>query len=53
MQKKTFLQLILSLFIIVIFVTFYNKYFVEKKIVNSVSENIILKKVTWIRQNLT
>jgi len=44
MQKKTFLQLILSLFIIVIFVTFYNKYFVEKKIVNSVSENIILKK---------
>tara|TARA_B110000967_G_C18619939_1_gene428319 strand:- start:100 stop:687 length:588 start_codon:yes stop_codon:yes gene_type:complete len=44
MQKKTFLQLILTLFIIVIFVTFYNKYFAEKKIAINVPENLVVKK---------
>ena len=44
MQKKTFLQLILTSFIIVIFVTFYNKYFAEKKIVINVPKNLVVKK---------
>tara|TARA_B100000767_G_scaffold267974_1_gene287497 strand:+ start:298 stop:885 length:588 start_codon:yes stop_codon:yes gene_type:complete len=46
MQKKTFVQLILILTIIIIFIAFYQKYFSEQKTLNNVPKNIIKKEST-------
>ena len=46
MQKKTFVQLILILTILIIFIAFYKKYFYEQKTLNNIPENLVKKDST-------
>ena len=46
MQKKTFVQLILILTILIILIAFYKKYFYEQKTLNNIPENLVKKDST-------
>lgn len=46
MQKKTFIQLILILTILIIFIAFYKKYFYEQKTLNNIPKNFVKKDST-------
>jgi lipopolysaccharide assembly outer membrane protein LptD (OstA) len=46
MQKKTFVQLILILTIVIIFIAFYKKYFYVQKTLNNIPNNFIKKEST-------
>ena len=46
MQKKTFVQLILILTILIIFIAFYKRYFYEQKTLNNIPKNLVKKDST-------